>query len=165
MTFVGWGHQSGEAAATRFLEQHWDGNLPVRPENLAQRVGVEVIGRGGLGDFAYPYSGFFEFRNGIPVIEYNITDPRVRKRFTIAHELGHFVLGHERAPRDYPDSFGSRVGSPIEVQANQFAAELLMPVEAVRYLVSIGTDSIDELASIFDVSKVAMGHRLNNLNY
>lgn len=57
-------------------------------------------------------------------------DPRAR--FTIMHELGHGLLGHrrtinrsgiDRAPKVYEDS---------EWQANQFAAELLMPLDVIR---------------------------------
>lgn len=53
----------------------------------------------------------------------NILEPYKRQRFTKAHEIGHFVLGHGESDReDYT------INSDIkERAANQFAAELLMP--------------------------------------
>lgn len=52
---------------------------------------------------------------------------------------------------------------PIEVEANRFAAELLMPEAAVRHYVQHGIISISELARTFAVSEVAMKYRLKNL--
>jgi Zn-dependent peptidase ImmA (M78 family) len=150
-------------AAERTLTQYWDGYLPVRPERLAQQMNVRLIGRGNYGDY-FPYSGYFSYEDNIPTIAYNVNDALVRRRFTVAHELGHFLLGHRDVPRDYPDSFGSRNFSPIEVQANQFAAELLMPADVVRDMALSGYSSLDQLADVFSVSKVAMGHRLSNLS-
>lgn len=70
-----------------------------------------------------------------------VTDPAVR-RFSIAHELGHVVLGHELPdvpdPRD-PAAFVARVcervqrdGVDVEAEANVFAAEVLMPDRFAR---------------------------------
>jgi len=49
-----------------------------------------------------------------------------RLRFTIAHELGHILMGHEPAVDD-DETLGSRASHPHEVEANYFAAELLVP--------------------------------------
>jgi Zn-dependent peptidase ImmA (M78 family) len=53
-------------------------------------------------------------------IEVPNSDPPTRQRFTVAHELGHAVLRHQ-VPAD-----------KLEVEANAFAAELLLPREALR---------------------------------
>lgn len=156
-------HNASSEAAARTLQRYWDGYLPVRPEQIAQSMNVQIVGRGGFHDEDYPYSGYFSIENGRPMIEYNVNDALVRRRFTVAHELGHYVLGHRNAPRDYPDSFGSRNGNLIEVHANQFAAELLMPADVVRDLALDGMN-LDQLAEAFAVSRVAMGHRLSNLS-
>ncbi|MBB3119723.1 ImmA/IrrE family metallo-endopeptidase [Pseudoduganella violacea] len=156
--------RTGSEAAKEILEQYWDGRLPIRPEQIAERMQMAMVGRGGAGDEGYNFSGYFSMRNGKPTIEYNVNDSLVRRRFTVAHELGHYVLGHQDAPRDYPDSFGSKNSSPIEQQANKFAAELLMPAYVVKAMALAGSNSLDELANIFVVSKVAMGHRLSNLS-
>ena len=101
---------------------------------------------------------------GGPVIEYNMADSMTRQRFTIAHEIGHYVLQHGNAPRDSAQNFGSRVNSPIERDANQFAAELLMPEEAVVAMINQGYRSPETLAQLFMVSPAAMGYRLANLS-
>lgn len=156
--------RTGSEAAKEILERYWDGRLPVRPEQIAERMRIAMVGRGGAGDESYHFSGYFSVRQGKPTIEYNANDSLVRRRFTVAHELGHYVLGHQDAPRDYPDSFGSKNGSPIEQQANKFAAELLMPSHVVKTMALAGSNSLEELANLFAVSKVAMGHRLSNLS-
>jgi Zn-dependent peptidase ImmA (M78 family) len=162
MAFIGTRPRTGSEAAIDLLDQLWDGSLPIRPEQIAHQMRVALVGRGGSVDFNYPYSGFFTYQNGHPTIEYNVTDPLVRRRFTVAHELGHYILGHQHAPRDTSDFSRSR--SPIEVQANQFAAELLMPAQVVRTMALSGRATVDQLAETFAVSRQAMEYRLANLS-
>ena len=52
-----------------------------------------------------------------------------RKRFTIAHELGHYILGHNRkeVAHDNQASMEFYKSGSQETEANQFASELLMP--------------------------------------
>lgn len=149
--------RSPTAAAKEVLARHWDNNLPVNPGELARALGVAVVPAVRMG-----YSGFFDRTSCI--IYYDRNESVVRQRFTVAHELGHFVLDHADAPRDKPDSFSASIGSSIESDANRFAAELLMPESAVRIVFASGRmDSVDEMASAFAVSKVAMTLRLKNL--
>jgi Zn-dependent peptidase ImmA (M78 family) len=104
----------------------------------------------------------------------NESDPPYRKRFTIAHELGHHFL-HLMSDGDFVDtkidlfrdteSTGEE--SSIEqrrpeIQANQFASALLMPPELVREAFK-NTHDLSELARIFNVSEAAMGFRLSRL--
>ncbi len=94
----------------------------------------------------------------------------LRRRFTIAHEVGHFLL-HASLPD--ADSVYCRTAEvqkrterpadPREREANRFAAELLMPEEAVRdWVLRVGPDGA-ALAERFGVSGLAMGWRLYNL--
>lgn len=149
---------SPASAARMMLAGHWDQRLPVDPAALANRVGLHVTPLAATA----PYSGWFD--EARQTIEYKHSEARVRQRFTIAHELGHFALGHGTRPRDTPAVFSSRVSDPLEREANQFAAELLMPEGAVKQIVQSGQfSSLDEVAAVFDVSKVAMSYRLANL--
>ncbi len=163
-SFAAFGSSPAEAARN-VLARHWDGQLPINLERMCASLGVDLSPRGGFSDAGYPYSGFFKRENGRAIVEFNQTESHARQRFTIAHELGHFALGHPNAPRgDLPANFGSAVGDPRERAANQFAAELLMPAAAVRTLVESGRFSgVGELAAVFDVSKVAMSYRMSNL--
>jgi len=154
-----------QTAAADVLHMYWDGGLPVRVDEIARRMGAQVERRYGPD---FPYSGYFQDARssplGIPLIEFNGADSFTRQRFTIAHELGHFVLGHGTSPRDYPTSFNAGTSDWRERQANQFAAEILMPADTVRNVVMRGyASTVEELASMFGVSTLAMGYRLDNI--
>lgn len=99
-----------------------------------------------------------------------------RKRFTIAHELGHFFLHLNEEQTSFIDDVKtmSRTQSywtPIEAQANDFAARLLMPLELIikeaEELVKDGNIKedifIQKMANIFLVSKQSMTYRLKNI--
>ncbi|ENR4569027.1 ImmA/IrrE family metallo-endopeptidase [Acinetobacter baumannii] len=99
-----------------------------------------------------------------------------RKRFTIAHELGHFFLHLNDQQSSFIDDVKtmSRTQSywtPVEAQANDFAARLLMPLELIireaEELVKTNDieeeDFVKQLAKIFQVSKQAMTYRLKNI--
>jgi Zn-dependent peptidase ImmA (M78 family) len=99
-----------------------------------------------------------------PLITYNYSEPLVRQRFTIAHEIGHHVHGDLNAPRDSSVQFSARSHDPKEVAANRFAAALLMPAALVKH--AVYKDSITdlrELAKKFGVSTAAMEFRLKAL--
>ena len=70
----------------------------------------------------------------IGTIYVNILDPEVRQRFTIAHEIGHILLGHEGVShRDTSYTvYKGIIERMNEVSANGFAAELLMPEILLR---------------------------------
>jgi len=113
-----------------------------------------------------------------PVIGVNSLHARVRQRFTIAHEIGHFLL-HKKAEvyvdRQFSVSFRNSDSSSAEhrneIQANRFAAELLMPASFLRTelgerTVDLGDEELLEfLASRFQVSTQAIAYRLMNLGY
>lgn len=112
------------------------------------------------------------------VIGINSTHSKARQRFTIAHEIGHLVLHKgelfvDQAVRvNFRDKRSSLAEDQQEIEANKFAAELLMPREMIRREVEKCTTKkkvtteeqlMTELARIFDVSEQAMGYRLFNL--
>lgn len=149
--------------ANDVLTAYWDGSVPVRPIALASQMDVKVFRRSGMSESGYVYLDD-ELR---PRIVFNADEPPVRQRFTIAHELGHHALGHltpgKREWRDPKENFFSTAYNPKEVAANRFAAELLMPEDAIRVAISEGTKTISGLARTFHVSEVAMKFRLKNL--
>lgn len=108
--------------------------------------------------------------NGVMTIWYRMTDPEIRKRFTIAHELGHFVLHLSDNLRFVDDEVNLyRLSIPQgqddsdtarrEIQANTFAAALLMPDRQVREVWRMKR-SISETVRFFKVSSQAMGIRV-----
>ncbi len=122
-------------------------------------------------------SGVLVVEGGRGVIGYNSTHSSLRQRFTMAHEVGHYVL-HVKGKQSHlfidksvyrRDDESSTGNDHQEVEANKFAAALLMPAELVRLEVQkSGLDLDDEdaiaaLARRFNVSAAAMSFRLGNI--
>jgi Zn-dependent peptidase ImmA (M78 family) len=96
-------------------------------------------------------------------IRVNVSEPETRRRFTLAHELGHWVC-HCLGGRDEPvfcrhQDMDSWVDRALEREANVFAAELVMPEPEVREVFARHGD-VREVAAIFGVSPLAMHWRL-----
>jgi transcriptional regulator with XRE-family HTH domain len=140
-------------------------NPPVDVENLASECGIKVL----QWDFENVDGLILRLANG-PVIGVNREQAATRQRFTIAHELGHYMLEHA----DYfhvdfgGDLSPSATGEHPEYNwrderaANDFAANLLMPASFVREAHRDHPD-VRTLAALFKVSPAAMGFRLRNL--
>lgn len=147
------------------LSEYWDRKLPIDPELFAKKLEIEVVRTEDLGN----KSGYFD--GDSRKIYVNSTESLVRQRFTIAHELGHYCLGHGSSDRDTSSRdwiLKLQENAPElakrESDANDFAGELLMPSLAVRYFVQQEKIlSIDELRKRFNVSGMAMGIRLLRL--
>ena len=114
---------------------------------------------------------FLNDNDGNFIIAVNSTHSKKRKRFTVAHELGHFFLHKEERlhydpfKSDNPNNIFFRMEGVIsseETEANHFAAELLMPEEKVR-VDFVDTPEVSILAEKYGVSKAAMMYRLVNL--
>jgi Zn-dependent peptidase ImmA (M78 family) len=83
-----------------------------------------------------------------------------RKRFAIAHELGHWEMHSEENQLKFcsEDDIGGYLGSPMEIEANAFASELLMPTRLVSKEFRSATPSLDlikALSSAYNVSLTA----------
>jgi Zn-dependent peptidase ImmA (M78 family) len=148
---------------------------PVPVEKLAKALGVRVE----YNPFDGELSGMAFLRDGKPVIGVNANHHPNRQRFTIAHELGHILLHRSRLdaavlidknknfiPRDAISAEGT---DPVEVEANAFASELLMPVKLVRQVLSESTRDLHDdeyliaLAKRFRVSLAAFQFRLEKI--
>lgn len=147
-----------ERSAHDILAAHWSGAIPIEPQKIAESMGAQVV----YHDCSE--SGSLEIRDGTPVIYVREHDPAGRKRFTVAHEIGHWVLGHGNSFRDPAANFSSSSGTLVERQANRFAACLLMPRGPVIELASRGKLNSSDLARLFQVSQIAMEYRLRNLD-
>jgi Zn-dependent peptidase ImmA (M78 family) len=91
------------------------------------------------------------------LIGYNQTKNRARIRFTIAHELGHILLGHNAEEQPSKINFYSK--NEKETVANAFAAELLVPSLMLKKEI-LKDMSVVELAKKYDVSDDMMFWRL-----
>lgn len=95
----------------------------------------------------------------------NAGDPPRRRRFTLAHEIAHFVLHRDLIGDGLIDDglYRSKLGGHYERQANRMAADILMPAALIKGYYRGGTQSFADLGRIFDVSEAAMRIRLGEL--
>lgn len=98
------------------------------------------------------------------VVKVNALHHPNRQRFTIAHEIAHFAR-HRFQQAEFKDLnfFRNGESNPMEVEANRFASELLMPESAFRDKVKVFSGSIEEIAQYFKVSTLAVRVRAKNL--
>jgi Zn-dependent peptidase ImmA (M78 family) len=127
----------------------------VLEEDAGVHVALWQLGEHGL-------AGMYQEREGVPVILVNSSTHPVRARFTLAHEHGHHRLGHGAALDRVIDP---RSRERREVQANQFAAELLMPRTGVEEWLSasgrgVNLEAVIRLANHYAVSCEVALHRL-----
>ena len=152
-------------------------HAPTRAVPIKAMAHVEVL----LGievDLEGDISGFLLRRDdGSPVIGVNSHHPRVRQRFTVAHELGHYLLGDEDSlhiDRKFELKLRSNLSSQgvdsDEIEANLFAAELLMPVfllnqdlEDTQPFDISDESEIRKLARKYGVSSQALMIRISSL--
>lgn len=143
---------------------------PVPVNELASAVGATLR----VGPLEGELSGFLLRRDNTTIIGVNSLHARTRQRFTIAHELGHLLLHNSTEHVDramsfyYRDQRSSRAEIKQEIEANQFAAELLMPRRMVDAVIPQSVDLfadalLSDLASRFEVSVQALTYRLTNL--
>lgn len=104
--------------------------------------------------------------NGKYSITVNARDGYRRRRFTIAHECAHFLLHRAKFGSELLDDAmyrSEKLTSQEEFDANNKAADLLMPRHLVERYTKQGYTSPSTLADIFKVSKPAMSVRLRYL--
>lgn len=145
----------------------------VDPHAVAEAHGAEVV---EIREDSNT-SGMVIRQGGRTIIGVNKHHPENRQRFTVAHELGHMLM-HADQPLIVDDNGLSLIGRRAEgestvreVEANAFAAALLMPAEWVEQVIGeqeIAVDADEKvfaLAKKFGVSQQAMMFRLINLGY
>lgn len=106
--------------------------------------------------------GFSLNVNNVNVIYYNDKKPKARIRFTLAHELGHCLIGHLKFGKTYNrNSEKDFDGMDIfEMQANVFARDILMPATVLH---SLGIKSAEDIARICNVSMLSAEIRYERL--
>lgn len=155
-----------ETRAEEVLREAAVKGLPVPVEEIAATYQI-LIRRAPHAEF----SGMLVRKDGRALIGVSSSEPSVRQRFTVAHELGHYFLHPNKdAFVDYRDNKDGVRRTPREKQANMFAAALLMPRQVLlKDFKAIAKDGFadDELATLarrYAVSEDAMRYRLMNLN-
>ena len=128
-----------------------------------------------LGEPTTTLAGFLFFAGRVGLAFVSAADILARRRFTAAHELGHFVLHKDRMAGFVADAAISETDdatTDMEREANRFAAELLMPTEVIEaraaelkaeYGACPRIVLAYRLASELLVSREAVRYRLKNL--
>jgi Zn-dependent peptidase ImmA (M78 family) len=136
------------------------GVFPVDVEAIAARMGIRI-------EYTYlrdGVSGMIRSRPpNVPVIYVDAAENEARQRFTIAHELGHYVERINQGHNDFAfiDERG-RTYDLHEFYADEFAGNLLMPAGEIDRLRARGKTNV-EMAAHFGVSPPALNTRLNRL--
>jgi Zn-dependent peptidase ImmA (M78 family) len=152
--------------------------LSVQPQSLVLPINVLSLCRdAGIGVYTTIFteedgedvSGSIEIEDGRPVIYVNQKHPETRQRFAVAHELGHWFSGHLVSEDDkIIDNATCRQSSywdARERQANQFAAELLIPSAFLKKAIANGIKDVYNLSLLFNVSIEVMSYRLQKIRY
>jgi Zn-dependent peptidase ImmA (M78 family) len=145
---------------------------PVPVEDIAREEGAEIL----VNRFNKEISGLLLRANDRVIIGVEKTQPPTRQRFTISHELAHLLLhdGEEvRVDRNFRINLRSPESSTAEdieeIEANAFAAALLMPEtflkeDLANFVLDVDDPhQVQELARRYEVSAQAMTIRLTNL--
>lgn len=166
-------YQNARDAAWHILCDCQIARLPVNLNIICKKLGIKtlryekakiLIEANHLEEIVKQTDGFTYFQGGTPVILYdgNIYPPRIR--FTVAHEIGHIVLGHIG-----PASISRQNAEPqngdhsIETAANQFAARILAPA-CVLWALDIHTpEEIEDLCHISHQAAVFRAARMKEL--
>lgn len=140
--------------------------LPVKLGALASELGIKVT----LSSLPMNCSGLIHKTDTGYEIKINRHESRERQRFTLAHEIAHFLLHRhiiDNTVNGIRDDVLYRSGEPkqIEYEANRLAADLIMPKNQILKRLSkfgsrISEELIDNLAEEFGVSKAAMEIRI-----
>lgn len=156
----------------KLFQENWNRHPPVPVERIAAALGAQLR----YSPFDGELAGMLLRDDEKVVIGVNSLHHINRQRFTIAHECGHLILHKgkdvhiDRSFRvNRRDERSSQAIDPEEIEANRFAAELLMPYDSL--LADLQDSDIDieddtqlkELAERYQVSVQALTHRITNL--
>jgi Zn-dependent peptidase ImmA (M78 family) len=173
--------QSAEhvARVTEILSSFGIRTPPVPVDKIARGLGAQLR----FSPLDEELSGMIYISDGTPIIGINSLHHPNRQRFSIAHEIGHLVLhrplitGKVHVDKEFRvqlstlnrDATSALGTDEIEIQANRFAAELLMP--SAWFALALSTKPfdidnegpLDEIAKKFRVSRQALDYRIRNL--
>ena len=154
------------------LKEHGITSAPIPIERIAKALGVQVK-YSPLDD---ELSGMAYVKDGTPIIGINTLHHPNRQRFALAHELGHLILHENELTKEihvdkgfhmYPSSSAGE--DEMEIEANRFANEILMPESLLAKSLNGQSFDIDDDALVsaltkeYKVSVSAMRFRLGNL--
>lgn len=165
----------GQERAQELLTELGFRSLPIPVEKIAKALGAQIR----FSPLDQELSGMIYIKDGIPIIGVNSLHHPNRQRFTIAHELGHLALHRDlitstvHVDKKFPvlmrDSISATGTDVVEIEANNFAAALLMPknlLEEALQKVEFDIEDaspLDDLAKRFRVSRQTLEYRISSV--
>lgn len=171
-------HETPEAQAQKLLDELGITALPVPLEKIARHLGAQLR----FSPLDEELSGMIFVKGGVPIIAVNSLHHPNRQRFTIAHEIAHLCLHRDHitnnvhVDKGFPvsvlrrDATSAEGTEKLEIEANQFAAALLMPNKLLAQMMATARTDIEdeppleEWARKFKVSKATLEFRIRNLS-
>ena len=169
---------SPEGEAQKLLDELGIATTPVPVEKIARQLGAQLR----YSPLDEALSGMVYVKDGVPIIGVNALHHPNRQRFTIAHEIAHLRLHIEHiknavhVDKEFPvsvlrrDATSTTGTERLEIEANQFAAALLMPKRILSQTMAAAHTDIDveppleDWAKRFKVSKATLEFRIRNLS-
>jgi Zn-dependent peptidase ImmA (M78 family) len=158
--------------AREVLAEYGAVNAPVPVEKIIKRRDIRIQ----FSPLDQELSGMALVKDGVAVIGVNALHHPNRQRFTMAHELGHHILHRTHIENTVHvdkgfailrrDTLAAQGTDKMEIEANAFASEILMPKDLLEPVIGTGDidlDDVDRLQSIakkFKVSLLALQYRL-----
>ena len=137
---------------TQELIQKYNYQPPIPVEDLVNKLGLEIREISTELDIDAKLDA-----NNYRITVNNLQKNPFRRRFSIAHELGHFVLKHHIKPWEFEDPETGK--SFIEPEADEFAGSLLLPQHLLTEQIKKGVP-LNDIQKMFQVSKQALWVRL-----
>ncbi len=138
----------------------------VDPARLYQKPEVALKNRGCRVVTGTRGHGIQMTKGGIARVRVPDRFDAVRRRFSLAHQLGHLVLGHEIPRNESGENFYERGVDPDEQAANAFAIAFLLPAHAVQFLlVSQQFLDVQDYAREFRVAEAVARIRLDDFRH
>jgi Zn-dependent peptidase ImmA (M78 family) len=168
---------SVDELASQLLAEQGIKTIPVAVDKIAKALGAQLR----YSPLDEELAGMVFVKGGVPIIGVNSLHHPNRQRFTIAHEIAHLRLHRDEITRavHVDKGFGepmlkrdaaSATGTErLEIDANQFAAALLMPRSILEDILagqSVDIEderSLEDLAKRFRVSRATLQYRIRNL--
>jgi Zn-dependent peptidase ImmA (M78 family) len=142
-------------------------SFPIKVGAIAKELGLKVQSstlKAGI-------SGEIKETNGTVSIKISRHDSKERQRFTLAHEIAHFLLHKDEIKNGIEDTalFRSALSNKLEVEANKLAADIVMPL-ALIHEISFPQETrlevkIEQIASIAELSIPAIEIRLGKKGF
>src|SRR5689334_9073653 len=172
------GTETPEVSTQKLLDELKTAGIPVPVEKIAKMLGAELR----YSPLNVELSGMVFVKDGTPILGVNALHHPNRQRFTIAHEIAHLRLHREHITNTVHVDKGFRVSilrrdatsaagtERLEIEANQFAAALLIPRKILDHVLAETRIDIDDEAGLescakkFKVSKATLEFRIRNLS-